>query len=126
MADLGQRIANNIVRRPGLLNFIKPLASWYGNAAGWRKIGLRYDDLYQEENDEVKMALKRLSPKESYDRIFRIRRAVQCSYQQKVLPKDEWTKPEEDIPYLSPLIEAARAELQEKKALDTLEVVKRH
>jgi hypothetical protein len=41
MADLGQRIANNIVRRPGLLNFIKPLASWYGNAAGWRKIGLR-------------------------------------------------------------------------------------
>lgn len=74
----------------------------------------RYDDLYQEENDEVKMALKRLSPKESYDRIFRIRRAVQCSYQQKVLPKDEWTKPEEVCS--CPLTEQYRRNMQEISA----------
>lgn len=55
----------------------------------------RYDDLYQEENAPVALALKRLSPKESYDRIFRIRRAVQLSYQHKLLPKDQWTKAEE-------------------------------
>jgi hypothetical protein len=41
MADLGARIAENIVRRPSLLNIVKPLANWYANAAGWRKLGLR-------------------------------------------------------------------------------------
>lgn len=43
----------------------------------------------------MQIALKRLSAKESYDRIYRIRRSVQCSYQHKLLPKDQWTKPEE-------------------------------
>lgn len=55
----------------------------------------RFDDLIEEETDIVQKALKRLSPKESYDRVFRLRRAVQLSYQHKLLPKNEWTKPEE-------------------------------
>jgi hypothetical protein len=37
----------------------------------------RADDLLPEESDTAQLALKRLSPKESYDRVFRIRRAVQ-------------------------------------------------
>lgn len=37
----------------------------------------RADDLIPEESDIVLQALKRLPPKEAYDRIFRIRRAVQ-------------------------------------------------
>ena len=37
----------------------------------------RYDDLIPEENAVVQTALKRLSPKESYDRVFRLRRAFQ-------------------------------------------------
>jgi hypothetical protein len=56
---------------------------------------IRWDDLLEEEDEVVQLALRRLTPKESYDRIFRIRRAVQCSYQHKLLPKEEWTKPEE-------------------------------
>lgn len=60
----------------------------------------RYDDLMEEERDAVQIALKRLSPKESYDRIFRIRRATQCSYQHKLLPKSEWTKAEDVRPSL--------------------------
>lgn len=32
----------------------------------------------------------------------------------------------QDIPYLSPLVEQIRAEMAEEKALDTLEVVKKH
>lgn len=43
----------------------------------------------------MQLALKRLTPKETYDRVFRIRRATQCSYQHKLLPKSDWTKPEE-------------------------------
>lgn len=55
----------------------------------------RYDDLYEEEREATQLALKRLSAKESYERIYRIRRSVQCSYQNKLLPRDQWTKPEE-------------------------------
>lgn len=39
--------------------------------------GLRADDLIPEENDTVQLALKRLPPKDSYDRVFRLRRAFQ-------------------------------------------------
>ena len=55
----------------------------------------RWDDLIEEESDTVQKALKRLPTRESYDRVYRIRRAVQCSYQHKLLPKADWTKPED-------------------------------
>lgn len=84
------------------------------------------DDLIPEESPEVQTALGRLAEKERYDRIFRIRRAVQCSISHKLLPKQEWTKPEEDTPYLLPLIKLVEAELKEKDALDTLIVHKSH
>ncbi len=37
----------------------------------------RADDLIPEESPEAQLALKRLSPKEAYDRVFRMRRAFQ-------------------------------------------------
>jgi hypothetical protein len=30
------------VKRPWLKRFMTPLANWYANAAGYRKLGLRY------------------------------------------------------------------------------------
>lgn len=61
-----------------------------------------------EEDEQVLKALKRLPPQEAYDRVYRLRRAVQCSVTAKILPKDQWTKPEEvsssptlTIPFLS-------------------------
>lgn len=47
---------------------------------GYRQLGLRYEDLLPEENDITQLALKRLPPKESYDRVFRLRRAFQVSW----------------------------------------------
>ena len=93
-------LANAIVKRPWLKKWMQPLANWYVDAAGYRKLGLRYDyiiqgdcsredqetdaksghradDLISEENDLVQKALKRLPPKEAYDRVFRMRRAFQ-------------------------------------------------
>lgn len=55
----------------------------------------RADDLIIEENEDVIKALKRLPPQASYDRVYRIRRAFQCSTVHQLLPKDQWTKPEE-------------------------------
>ena len=40
----------------------------------------RADDLIPEESETVLLALKRLPPKEAYDRVFRLRRAFQVSH----------------------------------------------
>ncbi|KAI1494960.1 cytochrome b-c1 complex subunit 7 [Biscogniauxia mediterranea] len=119
-------LAPFIIKRPWLYNLLKPVASWYANAAGYRQLGLKYDDLILEEDEDVLKAVQRLSPKESYDRVYRIRRAYQCSVAHKLLPKDQWTKPEEDVPYLSPILEQIKAEQKEKTALDAITVIRSH
>ncbi|KIW05159.1 uncharacterized protein PV09_03710 [Verruconis gallopava] len=117
-------LAKYVMKRPWLHSWMKPLANWYGNAAGYRQLGLKADDLIPEENETVQLALKRLPPKEAYDRVFRIRRAFQCSVSHQLLPKEEWTKPDEDTPYLTPLIEEIEAELAERADLDAMIVSK--
>ncbi|ORY65532.1 cytochrome b-c1 complex subunit 7 [Pseudomassariella vexata] len=119
-------LAPFILKRPWLTKMFKPLATWYTSAAGYRQLGLRADDLIVEENEDVLKALKRLPPQMAYDRVYRLRRAQQCSLMQKLLPKDQWTKPEEDTPYLEPLIAQIKAEAKEKAALDALTIVKNH
>ncbi|PFH60801.1 hypothetical protein XA68_10315 [Ophiocordyceps unilateralis] len=119
-------IAPFILRRPWLHKMMMPLANWYADAAGYRKLGLRYDDLLEEEREAVQIALKRLSPKEAYDRVYRLRRSTQLSYQHKLLPHEQWTKPEEDVPYLRPLVEQVEAEIAEKNDLDAMHVFKKH
>ncbi|KAK0635906.1 cytochrome b-c1 complex subunit 7 [Bombardia bombarda] len=119
-------LAPFILKRPWLAKALLPLSNWYSNAAGYRQLGLRFDDLISEEDETVLHALKRLPAKENYDRVFRIRRATQLSLTHKLLPKNEWTKAEEDVPYLAPLIAVLEAEAKEKAALDNLEIIKRH
>ncbi|KAF4503975.1 hypothetical protein G6O67_008599 [Ophiocordyceps sinensis] len=119
-------LAPFVLRRPWLTKMLMPMADWYANAAGYRKLGLRYDDLLEEERESVQIALKRLSPKEAYERVYRIRRSTQCSYQHKLLPRHQWTKPEEDTPYMRRIVEEVEAELAEKDALDSMYVVKKH
>ncbi|KUJ12008.1 14 kDa subunit of cytochrome bd ubiquinol oxidase [Mollisia scopiformis] len=118
-------LVNYIVKRPWLSRFMKPLASWYANAAGYRKLGLRADDLIPEESETVLLALKRLPPKEAYDRVFRLRRAFQASLAHQLLPKEQQTKPEEDVEYLSPIIREIEAEAKERDDLESLSLNKR-
>ncbi|KAG9255806.1 cytochrome b-c1 complex subunit 7 [Emericellopsis atlantica] len=118
-------LAPFIVKRPWLHKLMMPISKWYVNAAGYRKMGLRYDDLYEEEREAVQIALKRLSPKEAYERVYRIRRAAQCSYQHKLLPKNEWINDQTDVPYLAPIIKQVEAELAEKDALDAATVIRK-
>ncbi|KAI2159140.1 Cytochrome b-c1 complex subunit 7 [Ophidiomyces ophidiicola] len=91
-------IVNRTFEVPWVKRMMMPFAQWYTGAAGYRQMGLsgillalhasrltdcvravldRYDDLIPEENDVVQTALKRLPPKEAYDRIYRLRRAFQ-------------------------------------------------
>jgi ubiquinol-cytochrome c reductase subunit 7 len=123
---MSSAIVNFIRQRPALMRIAQPLSEWYISASGYRKLGLRYDDLLNEESVVGHRAIQRLSPAQTYERVFRLRRAVQCSLQQKLLPENEWTKPEEDVPYLRPIIEQIEAEIKEEKELDSLAVLKKH
>ncbi|PMD56820.1 ubiquinol-cytochrome c reductase complex 14 kDa protein [Hyaloscypha bicolor E] len=118
-------LAGYIVKRPWLKRWMTPLANWYANAAGYRKLGLRADDLIPEESETVLLALKRLPPKEAYDRVYRLRRAFQCSLAHQLLPKEQQTKPDEDIPYLSPIIKEIEAEARERADLESLSIKKK-
>lgn len=66
-----------MLKRPWLMKWMIPLSRWYGDRMGHRQLGLKYEDLLPEENEATQLALKRLPPKEAYDRVFRIRRAFQ-------------------------------------------------
>ncbi|KAG1469708.1 hypothetical protein G6F56_003100 [Rhizopus delemar] len=112
-----------------LSSFLKPVSSAYANAAGYRKMGLKYDDLVAEENEIVKEALRRLEiaePRAAYDRAYRIRMAQQLSLTHQLLPKEEWVKASEDIRYLQPYIEQISTERAEREAFDNIKVSPRH
>ncbi|OJJ87102.1 ubiquinol--cytochrome-c reductase subunit 7 [Aspergillus glaucus CBS 516.65] len=115
-------LTSYIVKRPWLKRWMTPIAEWYMDAAGYRRLGLRFDDIIPEENDVAQAAIKRLSAKESYDRVFRIRRAFQCSISHTLLPPEEQTKPSEDVEYLGPIIREIEKERKEREDLDTLSV----
>ncbi|TNM92758.1 hypothetical protein fugu_018160 [Takifugu bimaculatus] len=70
---------------------------WYYNMCGFNKLGLMRDDTVYEDGD-VKEALRRLPEDQFNDRLFRIQRALDLSMKQQILPKDQWTKYEEDCP----------------------------
>ncbi|KAL4401088.1 Cytochrome b-c1 complex subunit 7, mitochondrial [Malassezia pachydermatis] len=122
MASKSISLVNFIKSSPSLHKLFQPAANAYAQAAGYRQMGLRYEDLIEEENTQMQRALKRLSPKETYDRVYRMRRAVQCSILQRDLPKEQWTKPEEDKNYLTPLLKEIQAADEERAAWDTMKV----
>ena len=66
-----------ILKRPFLAKYMLPLSRWYGSKMGHQQLGLKMEDLLPEEDEVTQLALKRLPPKEAYDRVFRIRRAFQ-------------------------------------------------
>ncbi|TPX31060.1 hypothetical protein SmJEL517_g05514 [Synchytrium microbalum] len=101
---------------PGARN----LANWYRNQMGYRQMGLRYDDLIPDETEVVQEALRRLPPKEFQDRHFRFKRAFALSNAQNTLDAAEWTKPEEDVPYLRPLMQQLENEMSSKEAFDQM------
>lgn len=118
------KIGDYILKTPALAKVIVPIAHQFVNFSGYRKLGLRFDDLISEENDIAQTALRRLPADESYARIYRIINAHQSELTHHLLPKDKWIKPEEDTPYLTPYLLEAEAAVQEKQELDHLELAK--
>lgn len=57
--------------------------------------GLRAEDLIMDDVPDVAEAVKRLPRHEQDLRSFRLKRACDLTMKQIILPKDQWTKPEE-------------------------------
>ncbi|XP_004074271.1 cytochrome b-c1 complex subunit 7 [Oryzias latipes] len=87
---------------------------WYYNLCGFNKLGLMRDDTIIEDAD-VKEALRRLPERVYNDRMFRIKRALDLSMKQQILPKEQWTKYEEEDFYLTPYLEEVIRERNEKE-----------
>lgn len=76
-------------------------------------LGLFRDDcLY--ETEEVKEAIRRLPQNVFDERNYRVMRALHLSMTKTVLPKDQWTKYEDDFKYLEPYLKEVEKERAEK------------
>ncbi|KAI6006035.1 cytochrome b-c1 complex subunit 7 [Pisolithus albus] len=122
MNALGPSLAPHIRSSRTLKKWVAPLAQWYANLMGYRQMGLKYDDLQQEELPEVQRALGRLTQREYYDRVYRMKLAAHQSVLHKPLPKEQWMSAKEDVRYLKPHIVNVLEEDTERAAWDALSV----
>lgn len=67
------------------------------------------------ETEDVKEAIRRLPRKVSDERNYRMMRALHLSMTKTILPKNEWTKYEEDVKYLEPYLDEVVREREEKE-----------
>lgn len=116
------KIGDFILKSSTLSKIVVPLSHQFIKYSGYRQLGLRFDDLIQEENDIVQTAIKRLPEDESYARVYRIIRAHQQELTHHLLPKNQWTTAEEDVPYMLPYLLEAEVAAKEKEELDNLEL----
>ncbi|KAG5673260.1 hypothetical protein PVAND_003323 [Polypedilum vanderplanki] len=93
---------------------ITAIGRWAYNLSGFNQYGLHHDDVLYETED-VKEALRRLPQQYVDERNFRITRALHLSMTKTILPKDQWTKYEEDFRYLEPYLEEVQREREEKE-----------
>lgn len=107
------------VRSPGFLaKMSQSFMSTKIANAGYRKYGLKADDLLLDENPIMAEALRRLSPQLRYERLFRTKRAMDCDMKATELPPSEWITEAEDKPYVRQHLERVRMELKERAEWD--------
>ena len=94
--------------------WLEGIQKWYYNAAGFNKLRLIRDDTIYE-NDEVKEAIRRLPETLYNDRVFRIKKALDLSMRQQILPKDQWTRYAEGKFYLEPCLKEVIQERKERE-----------
>lgn len=67
----------------------------------------------------MKEAIRRLPAKVYDERNYRIMRALHLSMTKTILPKEQWTKYEEDTKYLEPYLKEVERECAEKDEWNT-------
>lgn len=118
------KTADYILSRPTLSKIITPISKAFVAYAGYREMGLKFNDLLLEETPVMLKALSRLPADELYARTYRMITAHQLALSHQLLPANKAVKPEEDNHYLVPYILEAEKEAFERVELDNIEVVK--
>lgn len=80
--------------------------------------GLYRDDCLYEGDQDVQEALRRLPNHVIDERNFRLIRAIQLDINRRILPKEEWIRYEDDILYLTPIVNQVRKERLEREKWD--------
>lgn len=81
---------------------------------------MRYDDILREETDIIREAINRLPENEGYERFYRMKVACQYSLSHTIATKETALKPEDDIRYLTPLIDEVAAEFAEREDFNNI------
>ncbi|KAF9135488.1 Cytochrome b-c1 complex subunit 7 [Mortierella sp. 14UC] len=116
----GITLVNQVKASKFLSGILQPVANAFVNAAGYRKLGLRYDDVLREETDIIREAVNRLPDNEGYERVYRMKVAFQYSLSHTIATKDTALKPEDDIRYLTPVIDEVAAEFAEREDFNNI------
>ncbi|KAG0292948.1 Cytochrome b-c1 complex subunit 7 [Linnemannia gamsii] len=116
----GITLVNQVKSSKFLSGLLQPVANAFVNAAGYRKLGLRYDDVLREETDIIREAVNRLPDNEGYERVYRMKVAFQYSLSHTIATKDTALKPEDDVRYLTPIIDEVAAEFAEKEDFNNI------
>ncbi|EFC40052.1 predicted protein [Naegleria gruberi] len=85
----------------------------YRSSMRYQTFGLLYDDILNDEDPMIIEALNRLPEEVRRAREKRLARAFDLSVNQKRLPREQWTKPEDDVAYLRPYVLWVRSEMEE-------------
>uniref|UniRef100_A0A096NED0 Cytochrome b-c1 complex subunit 7 n=2 Tax=Cercopithecinae TaxID=9528 RepID=A0A096NED0_PAPAN len=90
------------------------IKKWYYNAAGFNKLRLMRDDTIYEDED-IKQAIRRLPENLYNDKMFHIKRALDLTMKHQILPKEQWTKYEEENFYLELYLKEVIRERKERE-----------
>uniref|UniRef100_A0A4X2KFP4 Cytochrome b-c1 complex subunit 7 n=1 Tax=Vombatus ursinus TaxID=29139 RepID=A0A4X2KFP4_VOMUR len=93
---------------------LQGLQKWYYNAAEFNKLGSMHDGTLYEDED-VKEAMRRLPENLYSNRMFHIKRALDLTMRQQILPKNQWIKYEEDKLYFQPYLKEVIRERKERE-----------
>ncbi|KAF9283252.1 Cytochrome b-c1 complex subunit 7 [Mortierella alpina] len=122
----GITLVNQVKASKFLSGILQPVANAFVNAAGYRKLGLRYDDVLREETDIIREAVNRLPDNEGYERVYRMKCAFQYSLSHTIATKEGTLKPEDDIRYLTPIIDEVAAEFAEREDFNNIKSFSKH
>lgn len=113
-------VGNTLIRMPILGRVIRRVSLWYRASveAELRRYGLRYDDLLNEYEPDVKKAIDQLPPLEQELRVKRLKRAADLDLKKTYLPKE--LQDAEDVwnPYLRKRIEKYKQQRLEQQTYD--------
>uniref|UniRef100_A0A5F9D4Z5 Cytochrome b-c1 complex subunit 7 n=1 Tax=Oryctolagus cuniculus TaxID=9986 RepID=A0A5F9D4Z5_RABIT len=97
--------------------FMALRSKWRGGLMLQHQVGgwMVFEDDTIHEDEDVKEAIRRLPENLYKDSMFHIKRALDLTMRHQILPKEQWTKYEEDKFYLEPYLKEVNWERKERR-----------